>query len=79
MVATRELLGGAAFSEIMEWVRLLLAFDLIFVSLGALLFGPLVSECVRLSVHGVRGRLIWMHRVGVHGAGLALAHVATPR
>lgn len=44
VVATRELLGGAAFSEIMEWVRVLLAFDLIFVSMGALLFGPLVSE-----------------------------------
>jgi len=44
VVATRELLGGAPFSDVMEWVRVLLAFDLIFVSLGALLFGPLVSE-----------------------------------
>ncbi len=44
VVATRELLGGASFSEVMDWVRVLCAFDLIFVSLGALLFGPLVSE-----------------------------------
>ena len=44
VVATRELLGGASFSEVMNWVRVLCAFDLIFVAMGALLFGPLVSE-----------------------------------
>ena len=44
VVATRELLGGASIAEVMNWVRVLCAFDLIFVAMGALLFGPLVSE-----------------------------------
>jgi heme exporter protein B len=44
VVATREVLGGASLGEIFDWLRLLLAFDLIFIVLGALLFGPLTSE-----------------------------------
>jgi heme exporter protein B len=44
VVATRELLGGASLAEVANWVRILLAFDLVFVGLGALLFGPLVSD-----------------------------------
>jgi heme exporter protein B len=44
VVATREVLAGASVSEIYDWLRVLLAFDLIFVVLGALLFGPLTSE-----------------------------------
>lgn len=44
VVATREVLGGAGLTEVADWLRLLLAFDLIFVVLGALLFGPLTSE-----------------------------------
>ncbi len=44
VVATRELLGGASFAEVFDWLRVLLAFDLIFVVMGAILFGPLVSD-----------------------------------
>jgi heme exporter protein B len=44
VVATREVLGGASLGEIVDWVRVLCAFDLIFIVLGALLFGPLTSE-----------------------------------
>lgn len=44
VVACREVLGGASLNEVLGWVRLLLAFDLILVTGGALLFGPLTSE-----------------------------------
>ena len=44
VVATREVLGGASLADVQNWMRLLLAFDLIFVVVGALLFGPLTSE-----------------------------------
>ena len=44
VVATREVLAGASLGEIVDWLRVLCAFDLIFVVLGALLFGPLTSE-----------------------------------
>jgi heme exporter protein B len=44
VVATREVLGGASLAEVTDWLRVLCAFDLIFVVLGALLFGPLTSE-----------------------------------
>jgi hypothetical protein len=44
VVATREVLGGAGFAELMDWVRVLAAFDLVLVTLGAILFGPLTSE-----------------------------------
>jgi heme exporter protein B len=44
VVATREVLGGASLSEVFDWLRIMLAFDMIFVVVGALLFGPLVSE-----------------------------------
>jgi heme exporter protein B len=44
VVATREVLGGASLAEVMDWVRILVAFDLVFVVLGAILFGPLLSD-----------------------------------
>jgi heme exporter protein B len=44
VVACREVLGGASLGEVLDWVRVLGAFDLIVVVLGALLFGPLTSE-----------------------------------
>jgi ABC-type transport system involved in cytochrome c biogenesis permease component len=44
VVATREVLGGAGLGEVLQWIRVLLAFDLVMLVLGALLFGPLVSE-----------------------------------
>ena len=44
VVATREVLGGAGFEEISNWLRILGAFDLVFVVMGAVLFGPLTSE-----------------------------------
>ena len=44
VVATREVLSGASLGEIVDWLRVLTAFDLIFVVLGAILFGPLTSE-----------------------------------
>jgi heme exporter protein B len=44
VVACRELLGGATLGEIADWLRVLLAFDLVFVVGGALLFGPLTSD-----------------------------------
>lgn len=44
VVACREVLGGASLGEVLDWVRVLLAFDLVLLTLGALLFGPLTSE-----------------------------------
>jgi hypothetical protein len=44
VVATREVLAGASLSEVYDWLRVLTAFDLTFLVLGALLFGPLTSE-----------------------------------
>ncbi|HEY6882128.1 MAG TPA: heme exporter protein CcmB, partial [Polyangiales bacterium] len=44
VVATREVLGGATLAEVFDWLRVLVAFDLLFLVGGALLFGPLTSE-----------------------------------
>ena len=44
VVATRELLGGAPLAQVMDWIRLLAAFDLVFLGAGYLLFELLVSE-----------------------------------
>ncbi len=44
VVATREVLAGASLGEVLDWLRVLGAFDLVFLVLGALLFGPLTSE-----------------------------------
>ncbi len=44
VVATREVLGGATIDEIGNWLRILGAFDMVFVVMGAVLFGPLNSE-----------------------------------
>ena len=43
-VATRELIGGAPLSELIDWVLVLLAFDVIFVTAGLLLFEPLMAD-----------------------------------
>jgi heme exporter protein B len=44
VVGTRELLAGAPLHEIWAWVRILAAFDLMFVTAGILLFEPLVCD-----------------------------------
>ena len=44
VVSCREVLGGASLGEVLDWVRVLSAFDLVVLVLGALLFGPLTSE-----------------------------------
>lgn len=44
VVATRELLGGAPVGEIVGWIRILLAFDVAFVTAGVILFEPLVAD-----------------------------------
>ncbi len=43
VVATREALGGAPLSEILAWMRILAAFDLVFVASGTFLFEPLMA------------------------------------
>ena len=43
-VATRELFSGATFAEIAAWIRILTAFDLLFVGLGIWLSRYLLSE-----------------------------------
>lgn len=44
VVATRELFGGAPLSEVADWIRVLLAFDLVALVCGLALFEPLMSE-----------------------------------
>lgn len=44
VVATRELLAGAQFAELWGWIRILLAFDLVFITAGVLLFEALISD-----------------------------------
>lgn len=44
VVATRQLFAGAAFEEIFGWVKVLLAFDVVFVVAGLTLFEPLLSD-----------------------------------
>jgi heme exporter protein B len=44
VVATRELLLGAPFSELWSWMQILAAFDIAFVTVGMLLFEPLVCD-----------------------------------
>ncbi|HEX2676170.1 MAG TPA: heme exporter protein CcmB [Polyangiales bacterium] len=44
VVATRELLNGAPMSEVWQWMRILAAFDLAFVTAGLVLFEPLVCD-----------------------------------
>ena len=44
VVSCREVLGGATLVEVLDWVRVLTAFDLVLLVFGALLFGPLTSE-----------------------------------
>lgn len=44
VVATRDLFGGAQLSELMDWVRMLAVFDLIFIGGGVALLGPLLAD-----------------------------------
>jgi len=44
VVATREIFAGAPLEETLEWLRVLAAFDIIFLAGGYLLFEPLMSE-----------------------------------
>lgn len=44
VVATREVLGGAPLGETLEWLRILLAFDLVAIVSGLVLFEPLMSD-----------------------------------
>ena len=44
VVGTRELLAGAPLADIWAWIKILVAFDLIFVTAGILLFEPLLSD-----------------------------------
>lgn len=44
VVATREALGGAPMSSTLGWIYILLAFDLVFLFAGIVLFEPLTSD-----------------------------------
>lgn len=44
VIGTRELLTGAPMHEIWNWLKILTAFDLTFVTAGILLFEPLLSD-----------------------------------
>jgi heme exporter protein B len=44
VVGTRELLTGAPMHEIWQWIKILVAFDITFLTAGVLLFEPLVSD-----------------------------------
>lgn len=44
VVATRELLGGAPFTETLGWLQILCAYDIVFVTAGAFLFEWLFSD-----------------------------------
>jgi heme exporter protein B len=44
VVATREVFGGAGLAETLGWIRILAAFDVVFVAGGVLLFEPLISD-----------------------------------
>lgn len=41
--ATRELVDGAKLAELMDYVKLLVAFDVLFVAIGAVVFGPVIE------------------------------------
>jgi heme exporter protein B len=43
-VATQQLFEGVALADLLDWVKLLLAFDLIFLLGGAWLLGPLLTD-----------------------------------
>lgn len=44
VVATRELFGGAALVDLLDWFRLLAAYDLTMATIGAWLFGALIGD-----------------------------------
>jgi heme exporter protein B len=44
VVATREVLLGAPLGEVVEWLRILAAFDLVAIVSGLVLFEPLMSD-----------------------------------
>jgi heme exporter protein B len=44
VVATRELFNGVPLGDLVDWLKLLAAFDLIFLAGGAALLGPLLTD-----------------------------------
>lgn len=44
VIATRELFAGSPFGEVLDWARLLAAYDITMITAGAWLFGPLVAD-----------------------------------
>jgi heme exporter protein B len=44
VVATRDLFGGAPITQLYDWYKMLLIFDLVFIGGGIVLLGPLLSE-----------------------------------
>ena len=44
VVATRELFGGASLTETLQWARIMLAFDLLFLTGGVILFETLTAD-----------------------------------
>ncbi|MET0387846.1 MAG: heme exporter protein CcmB [Polyangiales bacterium] len=44
VVGTRELLAGAPMHDVYQWVRILVAVDVLFVTAGVILFEPLLSD-----------------------------------
>jgi heme exporter protein B len=44
VVATRELFNGVAFAQLIDWVKLLVAFDVVFLVGGSWLLGTLLSD-----------------------------------
>ena len=44
VVATRDLFNGADLAGVMDWVRMLAIFDLIFIGGGVALLGPLLAD-----------------------------------
>lgn len=44
VVATRELLQGVPTEEVLDWVKIMVAFDLVFLFAGVVLFDPLTSD-----------------------------------
>jgi heme exporter protein B len=44
VAATRELLNGAPISELLDYLKLMAVFDVVFISGGLMLFGTLVER-----------------------------------
>jgi len=44
VAGTRELFGGAPISDVIDWMRILAAYDVAMITAGGWLFGPLVAD-----------------------------------